>query len=563
MIYGSGGAVVSRRTALGLGVGVAAVGLLSACTTSAKMSSVSQTGTFKLPTHVNPKTIPGGLISKVAGMPPTYVNQPATYFTSVPKPPGDGSEVTSFQVLWGAPPEPESKNEYWQQVNKRLNIKFNPTLAASDSYEDKLSTVVASGDIPDLVFVQDTTAIGAQAIADGVVADLSKVLEGDNILKWPNLANVDTATWQASRKNGHIFGIPNETPFLSNFPVIRQDLMEKAGYDTVPKDGDGFKAMLTDMAKLKSVGGIRFWPVAGLTGEVQSMFQWIFRAGTTWQLQNGKLVNIIETDAFEQWLQYMRDLWAAGVFHPDALALANEQQQNQGLFTTGQAALHVDAVQGFFFSDILANLTTGSTAVPGANPKFLVPPAFDGGKLVVPRDPGYWSMVSISSKAAKDPKRLDMLLGVIDYWRAPYGSKEALFINSGLENVNWKFGPDHAVTPLNNSKANADFAAIQYLGCFNSPTTEIDPSGRPFVEDYQTKVATLTAATVPDPTNGLYSATNTSASARLNQIAQNFQNGIISGHMPMSALTQYRQQWRQAGGDKIRSEFEKAMHTSS
>ncbi|MHA7986083.1 extracellular solute-binding protein [Rathayibacter sp. CAU 1779] len=559
---------MSRRTALGLGLGIAATGLLAACTgtgggASGGGAGVAEASAFKLPTHVPPKTVPGGLISKVAGMPPTYTSPPKSYFTSVTVPPGDGSEVSSFQILWGAPPDPLEKNLYWQQVDKNMNIKFNPTLVPSDSYNDKMATVIASGDIPDLLFVQDTTAIGSQAISNGVFADLSKVLAGDGILKWPNLANIQTGTWQASQKNGHIYGIPNENAYLSNFPVIRYDLMKKAGHSEFPKDADGFKAMLTDMAKLKSVNGIRFWPIAGLTGLVQGMFQWMFRAGTGWQLDGGKLVNVIETDAFEQTLKYERELWSAGVFHPDALSLASQTQKNAGLFGTGQAAIHLDSVNGFFGASILTKLTSGSTAVKGADPKFLVPPGHDGGKIVVPRDSGYWGIVAISAKAAQDPKKLKQLLGVCNYWRAPYGSKESLFINSGIEGVNYKFDDDMAMVPLGNTQADADRAGVQWLGCFNAPTTRIPQAAEKFAQDYQTQVEKLTAATVPDPTVGHYSATNASASAKLTQISQNYQNGIISGHMPMSNLAKYRKEWRQAGGDKIRAEYQKALDKKS
>ena len=107
---------------------------------------------------------------------------------------------------------------------------------ASDSYNDKMATTIASGEIPDLSFVQDSSAVAAKAIDDGVFADLTEVLAGDNILQWPNLANVSENAWKASAKNGHIFGVPNENGFLSNYPAIRWDLMEAVGADAMPAD---------------------------------------------------------------------------------------------------------------------------------------------------------------------------------------------------------------------------------------------------------------------------------------------------------------------------------------
>lgn len=95
-------------------------------------------------------------------------------------------------MLWGAPPQARDKNAYWKELEKRLNVTYKPTLVASDGYNDKLSTTVASGKVPDLSFVQDNDVAGQRAIADGAYFDLSDTLAGDNVKKWPNLANVSS-----------------------------------------------------------------------------------------------------------------------------------------------------------------------------------------------------------------------------------------------------------------------------------------------------------------------------------------------------------------------------------
>ena len=552
---------IGRRALLGSAAGVAAAGFLAGCggSGSSTAGDVNEKTTLKLPTHVAPPEVEGGLVSKVAGMPPTYTSYPKTYSTTVPAPPGSGDEVTSFQILWGAPPNPLDKNVYWQQLNKNLNIKFKPTLVSSDNYNDKMATTVASGKVPDLMFVQDTTAVGAQAISDGVFADLSEVLAGDKVLEWKNLSNIGTATWKASAKNGHIYGIPNENPYLSNFPVIRADAMEAAGYHEVPKNADELKQMLTDMAKLGKVSGKKFWVVAGLSAGIQNMVQWMFRAGTGWQLDGEKLINVIETDAYQQSLQYLNELWKAGVFHPDALSLGTQAAKISSMFKGGQVGIHVDSTNGFFGAGLLRDLVKNTD---GARPSFLVPPGHDGGKIVIARDAGYWGIVAISAEAAKDEKRLKELLGVCNYWRGPWGSKEQLFINSGVEGSNFKLKSDGDMVPMNNETADADRAGIQWLGCFNSPTVRIATSDKQFAQNYQTNVEKLTAATVPDPTVGLYSETSVSKSAHLAEITENYVNGIVSGRNPLSDLEKFRSEWKSAGGDKIRSEYTEAMNSS-
>ncbi|MGP9501356.1 extracellular solute-binding protein [Specibacter sp. AOP5-B1-6] len=548
---------MSRRGLFGMALGVSATGLLAACGSGGGANdSVKKATAFQAPSYVPATTVPGAIVSKVPGMPPTFTGFPASYFSSVPTAPGGGSDVTSFQILWGAPPQSLDKNKYWQQLNKNLAINFKPTLVSSDNYNDKMATTIASGNIPDLVFIQDTTAVGAQAIGDGVFADLSDVLAGDKILEWPNLANIDPNAWKASQKNGHIFGIPNENSYLSNFPVIRQDAMAASGHPDMPASADEFKAMLTDMAQLGTVSGKKFWPIGGLTADIIGMTQWMFRAGTGWQLKDGKLINVIETDGFEQSLTYLNDLWQSNVFHPDALALGTQKEKNSGMFTEGTLGLHIDSTNGFFGAKILTKLAAGT---PGAAPAFLVPPGFDGGDITVPRDAGYWGMVGISAEAAKDEARLKTLLGVANYWRSPFGSKESLFINSGIEGVNFTFADDHSLVPTGDDQADVDRAGIQYLGVFNSPTTRIPTEAKKYTANYQTQAEKLTAATVADPTVGLFSDTNISAGTKLGQLSLNYQNGIISGRMPLSDLAKYREDWRKSGGDAIRSEFQQQL----
>lgn len=341
----------TRRTTLGLGAAAIALTGLAACGGSGKSggSGGFNEQELKLPTYIEPKLPEGGITSDVEGMPTIFTTPIKEYFKSVDKAPGSGAEVTTFQVLWAAPPRPREKNDYWKSLEERLNVKFAPTLVASDGYNDKLSTTVASGKIPDLTFVQDTDAIGQRALEDGAFADLSEVLAGDNIKKWPNLANVATNAWKVSSKNGHIYGVPNENPYLTNFPIIRKDLLKLAGHDSMGSNTDEWLQVMTDIAKLKEAHGKQIWGMAGIDGKAQAMFEWMFRAGTTWQLDDsGKITNVLMTDAFEQVMEYENKLWKAGVIHPDGIG-----GNLPDLFTPGQIALSIDSFSGFFGNPII------------------------------------------------------------------------------------------------------------------------------------------------------------------------------------------------------------------
>lgn len=549
----------SRRAAFGIGATAFAVTSLAACSSGGGGgggTSGFEEQELQLPTYVEPPVPEGGIASEVEGMPMIFTAPLKEYFKSVEEVPGSGSEVKTFQVLWAAPPRPREQNDYWQELENRLNVTFNPTLTASDGYNDKLSTTVASGDIPDLSFIQDNDPIGQRALQDGAFADLSEVLAGDNILQWPNLANVASNAWQVSSKNGHIYGVPNENPYLTNFPIIRADLMRMAGHDSMGTTADEWLQVMTDIGALKQAHGKQIWGMAGINGTAQAMFEWMFRAGTTWQVDDaGKVINVLQTEAFEKVMEFENKLWEAGVIHPDGIG-----GDLPDMFTPGQIALSVDSFSGFFGNPIIGQVVE---ATPEAELEFFVPPAFDGGDLVIQRDDGYWGIVAISAAAAEDEERMHELLNILNYWRAPFGSEENLFITTGTEGVNYEFGPDNEITPLGNEQADSDRLALQWLGAFASPTYSIPGSLTDYVDNFKSTMETLISATVPNPIAGIVAPSAASLNAKLDSLNTDYRNGFITGRRPLSEMQAYRDAWLQGGGQTLCDEYTEALDKTS
>ncbi|MGP5672032.1 hypothetical protein ACTXPT_08565 [Brachybacterium alimentarium] len=62
-----------------------------------------------------------------------------------------------------------------------------------------------------------------------------------------------------------------------------------------------------------------------------------------------------------------------------------------------------------------------------------------------------------------------------------------------------------------------------------------------------------------DPCAGLFSDAATKAQPQLDELEENYINQIIVGNRPFSDLETYREQWRQRGGDDMRTEYEEAL----
>lgn len=436
-----------------------------------------------------------------------------------------------------------------------MAVTWAPTLTAVEGYDDKLATTVASGDIPDLTFVDPKTPAGLSAMQDGAYADLSEILAGDNVLQWPNLANVASGAWQSTALNGHLFGIPNENPYLNNLPAFRKDLVELAGHEDLGANADEFLQVLIDIGKLKSAHGKQIWAVPALSRDYHKIFEWIYRAGTDWQLDDsGALINVRQTEGFAKALEAEAKLWAEGAIHPDAFS------GNLGeLWNNGQTAIWSGSFGGIFG----AGLDNLAASTPEAEVEWMIPPAFDGGDLLVDRDDGAWGIVAISSEAAKDEKRLNALLGILNWWRAPYGSTEALFIKNGIEGVNFDFDDAGGIVPSDDEQAGVDHSALNWLGISHSPTYTVPErqaaQGESFRVAQETYISTAKASAVL----GLTAPSASKLSAKLEQLDDDFRNAIVTGRKGTDAIGEYCTEWLEAGGQTLLDEYNELLSKNS
>lgn len=548
-----------RRTALGLGALAVSLTGLSACGGGGGGSTVdpSEKLELALPTYVAPEVPEGGIVSEVEGM-PTIFTQPVAkehYFRSVDEVPGGGGELTSFQYLWGSPPRGREENASWQEFEKQMGVTWTPTLTAVEGYDDKIATTVASGDIPDLTFVDPNTPSGLSAMQDGAFADLSEILAGDNVLTWPNLANIPAGAWQATALNGHLLGIPNENPYLNNLPVFRKDLVQLAGHEDLGADAEEFLQVLIDIGKLKTAHGKQIWAVPMLTRDYHKIFEWVYRAGTNWQLDDsGSVVNVRQTEGFAKALEAEARLWAEGAIHPDAFA------GNLGeLWGNGQTALWSGSFGGIFG----AGLDTLLASTPEAEVEWMIPPAVDGGELLVDRDDGAWGIVAISSAAAQDEERLTTLLNILNWWRSPYGSTEALFIKNGVEGVNFEFDEDSNIVSLGDDQAGVDHSALNWLGVSHSPTYTVPARQREYAESFRLAQETYIRQAEPSAVLGLTAPSSSTLNAKLDQLDADYRAAIVTGRKGIEAIEEYRTEWLKAGGQTLLDEYTELLAENS
>jgi putative aldouronate transport system substrate-binding protein len=529
----------SRRTALRLGLGVAAAGVLGACSQNTAGSSSGAAGKkLVLPTYVAPKQVDGAIVSKIDGVPNAYPSF-GTPFKSVPNVPGKGGTVTTFQPLFRSPPPALGDNPWWQELNKRLGVEIKPTLAPSASYADKLAASIAGNDLPDLTFVTTVIApAAARSIKQGAFLDLTDRLSGDGVKAYPNLAGIPTYAWQDASVENRIYGVPHAITKPLGGKLYRQDWAAALGYPNEPKNSDELKQVLVAFTKANPKGKTTGDTYAFSTlSNGLNFIKESFRVPNNWRVDNGAFSHFVESDEYEQALTYAADLWKAGVWYPDAPAEDNNTADD--LWLSGRAGYYGVSIVPLF----------DRFFVEGA--KTIVPPGHDGGKPGVWSNSGAFGFAGIPS-SIKDDQRIDELLQIMNWWASPFGSEEYLFLMYGQQGRHFAM-QDGQPVPTEDEKIQTE-RNLYYL--VETYEAQVYFPGHPErANEAQKQLERVVPVAVADPSIGLVSNTAISKAAALKQLIVDYESGIVTGRRSIQELADLRSRWKSGGGDAMKKEF--------
>jgi putative aldouronate transport system substrate-binding protein len=507
-------------------------------------------------------TSPGAVAGKlpdtgVPGVPDAYTKPPPV-FRSVPGVPGRGGTVTTFQIQEGAPVSPRAENRYWQELEQRLGVTLDVTFGPSASWHEKFAALTAGGELPDLSWLFPQDARGAsqyRTIEQGAYTDLTPYLSGDALKEYPNLALLPTQSWENLKINKKIYGVPHPTPLTGQALYFRQDWAEKMGVPR-PKDAEDIFGVLTAFSKNDPDGNGRAdtYGLAGPTPATrfaQSFLFQMFRTPDGWRRNaDGSLTNVIETDEHRQAIAFARRLWEAGAYHPDLLSLSITQVRD-GL---------VSGILGSYQEGIVSLPGSGGRRAqtravhPAADVISLVPPGHDGGKPATHTANGFSGFVGIPAKVGRDRERLREMLRILNYYCAPFGSEEDIFLGFGLAGMHHRTNPDGSWTLTEVGRQ--QIPGLRSL-TYKAPVFFYDIPGD--AEMMQRLTAHILSNSVENPANGLYSPTAAAKSGELSQLGVDRIAPIVTGREPLGALDRYIQDWRGRGGDQIRKEYEEAL----
>lgn len=553
---------MSRRSLFKVaGAGAAAAALapvLSACGTGAT-AKVSNIGVSQAPwpTYVpNPAQPTYALPALPNNGTPGALSYPSLPLkSSVAEVPGDGSVVTALAFSYGVPISFGSSNKMLAAISKAMNVQWQPNFvveSTGSSYTTAVTTAQASGDLPDLIAVSGLP--NQSQFIEEAYADLTPYLSGDAIKDYPNLASIPRRGWELmGRINGKIYGVPI---YRFNAPgqglTVDQAKFAEAGI--WPTKGLTVDQLAAGLAKINGPG---HWALGTIANIPYGYPYHTHSAGVpnNFLLHDGTFTMDFETPEYKVALANMSYLRSKGLFNPDALTASSTEQQ--------------DAFENGTWISTFLGLGSLATDYAEIGNKFPIDVAYpyDGNGGASPCIAGGDEDFSWTAIKKSTPTRIKMLLRVLDYLSAPFGTKEWELVQYGVEGEQFTRGPDGSPsnsTALGNSE-NSSNMPFKYLALQPQPIFFPGQPGitRSIYDTYKT----LMPITVGDPSapyqsgSPTYSAVMSGWDDAINTAVADVVSGKQSVSSWSSTVAQLKSQFKIAQVEKELAQAYAAANT--
>lgn len=247
------------------------------------------------------------------------------------------------------------------------NVSIEITVLENEAFKSKLTTVMQSGNPPDVFQTWGGGVLGEYARA-GLTRDITPQVKGT---AWGN--SMASGVWELYSTDGKVYAVPNDAGCITFW--YNKDLLAKVGYTSFPTDWDDFLVLVK---KLKDAG---ITPIAIAGGDKwPAMFYWAYlslRLGGPQLFQetfSGKNTQGFNHPSFVKAGQMLAELVALKPFQDGFLGATYNDQA--ALVGNGQAAMEL---MGQWAPNVQRD---NSTSKAGIGDKLAVAtfPAIKGGK---------------------------------------------------------------------------------------------------------------------------------------------------------------------------------------
>ncbi|MDF2926933.1 MAG: extracellular solute-binding protein family 1 [Paenibacillaceae bacterium] len=436
-------------------------------------------------------------------------------------------EVSIMTILLSSTPTADD-NPIKQAIEKATNSKLNIQWVSGNNYADKLNVTLASGDISNLILINDPfIPVFRNAVAQGAFWDLTPYIKD-----YPNLSTkVSETAWELTKmEDGKNYGVPRPRPSeADSFFVLRKDWLDQAGLKE-PKTTDELYQVLKAFAekdpdkngKNDTVPFAAYLNAPVDMGALLQLENSFTGVNGKWKYKDGGLVNFNFLPEMRQAIEFEKKLYDEKLIPEDFASLKLSQAND--LFKAGKSGALMEksgTMNGYY--DILKKLDANFkdiyfyplTSLNGYNPK----------------GPGFSGILAIPKSVSEE--KMKQILKLIDTWM---NDDVFTFQKNGIEGIHYKMENGKMIIDeeAKASSTASNFNQIVYVADpYDSATKnyfsqEADKLYRS-IQDERAK------SSVEDISIGLYSPTAQKFLPEFDKSVIDLKTKIILGREPITA----------------------------
>ena len=432
----------------------------------------------------------------------------------------------------------EDGNPILQKIYEATGVKLNITWVPDSGYGEQTTLTLA----------------GAGAFWD--LTDF--VADAEN---YPNLAAGADSVYDNLLVDGRLFGIYRARAYARAGIYYRNDFAAQVGYAEEPKTVEEFKDMCLKMAAIDPNTYVfnMCKYVAGTIGIMTVMNGAPYQYGVN---AEGKIYPAFEDEKFQEGLDFIRELYAAGGIDPNFMTIESGNWNDAERSDPVKALMRLDCLDnGYRYQEWLEQNKGADASAPIVSLLTALPDK-DGKIQIWPQNIGASGEIVVTKSVSAD--KLPAVMKFLDWCSSAEGQT---LLNCGVEGETyWIHGdgfrytfPEGATDEEKNATDNNTHVILHSLNQLGMNVNgDLTPpaAGTILRDEYNQNLLDNAQYVIGNPCYTYDSETNNLMGASLAQEVEDAQVQYIAGKIDLAGLQAVYANWHAQGGDDILAEYQ-------
>lgn len=461
------------------------------------------------------------------------------------------TESFSFGMLvnYNSVEPPKDNTMMMQFLRDKLHADIKFTWVPTGAYDDKLSTQIAAGDLPEVVIARSPkNSVIVSAVEGGLFWPIDKYLNNPD---YPNIDRINDVALNNLKIDGHVYALPRLRDIARSGMYYRQDWMDKLGLNT-PTNMDEVYALIKAFTEQDPDGNGQN-DTTGISMKGRNLGAFLtnisiyYGGKSEWYVgEDGTVHNEVDQPSYQQSLDFFRDAYAKGYLISNLVEVTDEYQP----FQTGRAGfVFVNAINDAIDAqDKLVELFPEGKV--GFTQRITTPQGNEAMRAHI----GYTGALMFPRIKIRTEEELDKIMRFFDL----LGSDEnALTLRRGIEGTHYKVEDGKLVTIEANLQAfrDVDFPDADQVNPYGVTKPYPEVLSEPLTQAVQDSMDSYAGTLYPNLTDIYISQTLVTMGETLSDILKNARMQYVIGEIDLAGWQQAVQDWKNAGGDKAAEEL--------